>query len=102
MLKYAICEIGGSQYKLIPGKPIGVMINCEPNKTFQVPALVLVEDGKIKIGKPILSDKLTLKCLEVLKGEKIRVAKYHAKANYRRVKGYRANLAKVIWDVKRS
>lgn len=101
MLKYAILEIGGGQYKLTPGQPLKIETSCEPGKTFEAPILMLVEDGKIRIGKPYIKDKLELKCLEVLKGEKIRVAKFHAKANYRKVKGYRASLAKVIWDVKK-
>lgn len=96
MLKYAICEISGKQYRLIPGQPLEVELNGEVGKTFDVPVLVLAEDGKIKIGKPYLKDKLKLKVLETFKGKKIRVSKYHAKANYRRVKGYRASLSKVV------
>lgn len=101
MLKYAICEIGGKQYRLIPGQPLEVEVNGELGKTFDVPVLVLAEDNKIKIGKPYLKDKLTLKCLEVLKGKKIRVAKFHAKANWRKVLGFRPKFTKIVWDVKK-
>ena len=96
MLNYAICEIGGNQYKLTPGKPLLVTQSFMQDKIFEVPALILVEDGKIKIGKPYLKDKIKVKCVEVLRGEKIRVAKFHAKANYRKVTGSRANLSKII------
>ena len=96
MLNYAVCEIGGSQYKLVPGKPEIVRINAEPNKSFEVNVLVESDDGKIKVGKPYLKDKIKVKCLETLKGDKIRVAKFHAKANYRRVKGSRAQLSRII------
>lgn len=100
MLKYAICEISGKQYRLIPGQPLEVELNGELSKTFDVPVLVLADEGKIKIGKPYLKNKLTLKCLEVLKGKKIRVAKYHAKANWRKVRGFRPRFTKVVWAVK--
>lgn len=73
-----------------------VELNGELGKTFDVPVLVLAEDSKIKIGKPYLKEKLKLKVLETFKGKKIRVAKFHAKANYRRVKGYRSILSKVV------
>lgn len=66
-----------------------------------VKVLLLSENGKIKIGKPYLKETLNLKILEQFKGPKVRVAKYHAKANYRRVKGYRSKLTKVILDVKK-
>lgn len=96
MLNYAICEIGASQYKLIPGKVLLVTQSFDSDKTFEVPALILAEDGKIKIGKPYLKDKIKIRCLDVLKGKKIRVAKFHAKANYRRVRGHRANLSRIV------
>lgn len=99
MLNYAICEIGGSQYKIVPGKPLDVVLKAEPNQKLEFQVLALSEDGKIKIGKPYLKEKISLKCIEILKGEKVRVAKYSAKANYRRVTGSRANLAKLIWDL---
>lgn len=94
MLNYAICEIGGKQYKVIPGKPLEV--DFQGNKELKAKVLVLSEDGKIKVGNPYLKETLTLKLVENLKGKKIRVAKFHAKANYRRVTGYRSRLTKVV------
>ena len=101
MLNYAVCEISGKQYKVIPNKPIEVDLQSSV-KSIEVPVLLLLEDGKIKVGKPYLKEKLTLRCLENTKGEKIRVAKYHAKANYRRVTGSRAQKTKVVLDVKKA
>lgn len=101
MLNYAICEISGKQYKVIPNQPLEVDL-LEDLKTLEVPVLLLLEDGKIKVGKPYLKEKLTLKLLENTKGEKIRVAKFHAKANYRKVTGSRPKRTKVILDVKKA
>ena len=95
MLKYAICEIGGKQIRVEPGKPFEVDISSE-GKILEANILIKADDGKIQIGKPYLKEKLKLKVLETVKGKKIRVAKYHAKANYRRVKGFRPRFTQVV------
>ena len=92
MSDYAICEILGKQYKVIPGKPFKVDLLDEGQKK-EAKVLLLSEGGKIKIGTPYLKDQLTLKYLEEVKDRKIRVAKFHAKANYRKVKGHRSKKA---------
>lgn len=92
MLNYAICEIGGKQYKISPGEPLTV---AGQSGDVSVKVLLLSENGKIKIGKPYLKENLDLKSLGVIMGEKIRVAKFHAKAKYRKVTGYRKKFLKV-------
>lgn len=102
MLNYAICEISGKQYKVVPDKALEVSLPAgkaglqKEGKDIEVPVLLLSEDGKLKIGMPYLKEKLTLKRLEDIKGLKVRVAKFHAKANYRRVTGYRSKITKVV------
>ncbi len=100
MLNYAVCEISGKQYKVIPGQTLEVALQKEADKDIEVNVLLLSEDGKLKIGNPYLKEKLTLKRLEDGKGEKIRVSKFHAKANYRRSTGYRSKISKVVLDKK--
>lgn len=99
MLDYAICEISGKQFKVTPNKPIEADF-LGSDKEIETAVLLLSEDGKIKIGTPFLKDKLTLKILDTVKGKKVRVAKFHAKANFRRVKGYRSKNTKLVWAVK--
>lgn len=99
MLNYAICEISGKQYKVIPGESFE--ISFQENKgDIEANVLLISEGDKLKIGNPYLKEKLTLKRIEDTKGEKIRVSKFHAKANYRRTTGYRSKLTKVVWSVK--
>lgn len=97
MLNYAVCEIGGKQYKVMPGKSFEVDLLQGSEEAIDVNVLLLSEDDKLKIGRPYLKEKLTLKRLEDKKGEKIRVSKFHAKANFRKTIGFRARLTKVIW-----
>lgn len=101
MLNFAVCEISGKQYKVIPGKIIEIDFQGESvEDKLEANVLLLSEGGELKIGNPYLKEKLTLKRVENAKGEKIRVNKFHAKANYRRNTGYRSKVTKVILDVK--
>lgn len=95
MLNYAICEISGKQYKVIPGQAFAVSLQ-QPGDQIEVNVLLLSEDDKLQIGKPFLKEKLTLKRVEDIKGEKIRVSKFHAKANFRKTRGYRSKITKVV------
>lgn len=101
MLNFAICEISGKQYKVLPNKAIEVDYLGEVDKKIEIPILLLSEDGKVTVGNPYLKEKLTLETLATVKAEKIRVAKFHAKANYRKVAGIRPKKTKVIYSVKK-
>lgn len=96
MLGYAIVEISGKQYKITPNNSLLVDYLGDKEKKIEVSVLLLSEAGKVKVGTPYLKDKITLKVLETVKGDKIRVSKFHAKANYRRTTGYRSKLTKVV------
>jgi len=100
MLDYAVCEISGKQYKIVPNQPFEIDFLEEDQKDLEANLLLLSEQGKVKIGTPYLADKLTLKYLDTIKQDKIRVAKFHAKANYRKVTGHRAKKTRVVCIVK--
>lgn len=94
-MKYAIVEILGRQYKVEPGKELLVDRLKASGKFECDKVLLLAEEGNISLGNPYLKEKLTFEVLEEIKGDKIRVAKFHAKANYRKVKGARALQTKI-------
>lgn len=102
MLNYAICEISGKQYKVVPNQALEVDYQGEGMKNIEAAVLLLSEGGKVKLGKPYLKEKLTLDFVESARGKKIRVSKFHAKANYRRSRGYRSKLTKVVLAVKKA
>lgn len=101
MLDYAICEISGKQYKIVPNQEIIVDWLGEDAKEIEASVLLFSEGGKIKIGNPFLKEKLTLECLGTVKVNKIRVAKFHSKANFRKVTGQRPKKTKVSHAVKK-
>lgn len=98
---YAICQINGKQYKFQPNKVLEIDLTTGRQKDLSLKVLLISEDGRIKIGKPFLKDELILNVLENVKGEKLRVGKYHSKANFRRVTGQRIQHTKVILSVKK-
>lgn len=97
-MKYAIIVSGGKQYKVVEGELINVdRIDLEPGKDYKFDNVLLVStDGVATIGQPQVDGaSVSGKIVEQIKGDKIRVAKFKAKARYRRVTGFRAQLTKI-------
>ena len=89
MTAYFIVEIAGKQYKVAPGKPFKVDFLGDIKKFDCEKVLYKSKDGKVEIGAPYLTEKLAFEVISDHKVAKIRVAKYHAKANTRKVVGFR-------------
>ena len=97
-MKYAIVSTGGKQYKVSEGDVLTLeKLPLQANDTYEFPQVLLTVDGEARhIGTPVVSDAAVIaKVLEHTQGKKIRVAKFKAKAKYRRVTGFRADLTKV-------
>lgn len=90
MMNYAVVEISGRQYKVTPNKEILVDFLGEETSEFECDKVLLVSEGdKLDVGDPYLKTKLKFAVVEKVKLPKIRVFKYHAKANTRKVTGAR-------------
>ena len=97
-MNYAILKTGGKQYKVEVGSVIEVdKIDAVPESTLKFDQVLLIaQDGAYKIGRPNVDGAvITAQVLEQKKGEKIRVAKFKAKARYRKVTGHRQLLTKL-------
>lgn len=95
-MDFAICEISGRQYLVKPGQVIEVDKLTASGKSLSVNKVLLLADkGEVKVGTPYLKETIELEVLETVKKPKIRVATYHAKANYRRVKGQRREVTRL-------
>ena len=97
MDKYAVVRIGGKQYKAIEGKELLVdkivdLAKIEPE------VLLLVDDKKVKVGKPVLADvKVKIKVVtEVEKGEKLEIYKFKSKSRYRKHIGFRPQHTRLL------
>lgn len=90
MIKYAVVEISGRQYKVVPGKAFKVDFLGEEAKDFKSDKVLLsATDKDLNIGTPYLKEGLDFEVLGSGKERKIRVATYKSKANTRKVKGAR-------------
>lgn len=96
-MEYAVIKTGGKQYRVSKGAILEVdRLESEGKDIVLSEVLLFSSDGKIRIGKPFLSDiKVKATIVENLKGKKIRVAKFKAKAKYRRVMGFRPHISKL-------
>lgn len=97
-MKYAVIQTGGKQYKVAEGDVIEVehLVGASETITFDN-VLMVAQDEKAQIGMPYV-DGVSVMATVVepeLKGEKIRVAKFKAKARYRRVNGHRQLLSRI-------
>jgi large subunit ribosomal protein L21 len=97
-MKYAVFASGGKQYKVNEGSVVELeKLKAADGEELTFDTVLLhVEDGIVKVGQPHVPDVLiTAKVLGQIKARKIRVAKFKAKARYRKVYGHRQQLTQV-------
>lgn len=97
-MKYAVVRTGGKQYRVSEGDIIEVeRLTADPEKDYTFSDVLLyTADNESKIGAPLVEDVTVIgKILAHVKGEKIRVSHFKAKARYRKVTGHRQSLTKI-------
>ena len=95
---YAVIATGGKQYKVTAGNVLEVeRLTSTDGDTIVFNNVLLVVDGAaVSIGKPMVDGAtVSAKVLANIKGEKIRVSKFKAKAKYRRTTGHRQSLTQI-------
>ena len=100
-MKYAVILSGGKQYKVAEGDTVAVeKLGLKPHDKYAFEDVLLVVDGdKKQVGNPKLSGvKVAGTVVAEKKTRKVRVAKFKAKAKYRRVTGSRKVLTHVQVD----
>lgn len=95
-MQYAVIRIGGKQYKVSEGDEILVDKLADPKKV-EAEVLLVSDEGKVKVGKPVLKDaKVTLKVItEMEKGEKVEIYKFKAKSRYKKHTGFRPQYSRL-------
>lgn len=97
-MNYVILQSGGKQYRASVGTVLQLdKLKAEPGEVITFDNVLLHSvDGVSQVGTPLLSGVVvTAKVIDQIKGKKIRVAKFKAKARYRKVQGFRAHLTNV-------
>ena len=90
-------KTGGKQYLVSPGQKIQIeKLGRKENEIIFDHVLLLVKDGKIKIGKPFIEKaKVIGKILGEKKGKKIVILKHRPRSSYKVKKGHRQILTEV-------
>ncbi len=97
-MNFAVIKAAGKQYKVTPGSILEVdKIEGEKGKNISFDEVLLLGDDKTTlIGTPLVKNaSVTAKIVDQIKGDKVRVAKFKAKARFRRVTGFRSQLTKI-------
>ena len=100
-MKDAVVKTGGKQYRVSEGDVILIdRVEGKESDIMTFPEVLLYNaDGAVTVGTPFVSTvTVSGTIMAALKGEKIRVAKFKAKARSRKVRGYRHSLTQVKID----
>lgn len=98
-MKYAIVEIGGHQVWVEEGQYFitNKILTAQGSILLLKRILLTREEGQLFFGYPYLQN-VTISCqvIEHLRGSKISVFKMKAKKGYRRKKGHRQEMTKLL------
>lgn len=100
-MKYAVITSGGKQYKVSEGDVVLVdKIEAKEKDSYTFPQVLLFVDGETrKVGTPTVAGVSVVgTVMGQKKTRKVRVAKFKAKAKYRRVTGFRASVTEIKID----
>lgn len=96
---YAIVEAGGRQWRVEPGAQVTInRLAVEVGKSHVIDRVLLASDGQsVRVGQPYCAGaKVLCEVLEHLKGAKVISYKFRRRENYRKTKGHRQHLTKLL------
>lgn len=90
-MKKAVISTGGKQYLVSEGDTVEVELIKDVGKTLTFKPLLVIDDQKVNIGKPLLdTSKVDAQLVEADKqSEKVVSIRYKAKKRVRKVRGHR-------------
>ena len=96
---YAVIELGGRQWKVEPGTRFDInRLPSDVGGTHTVERVLLAHDGTaLQIGRPYVAGARVLcEVLEHAKGPKTVSYKFRRRENYRRTRGYRQPVTRLL------
>ena len=96
---YVIVDIAGQQFKVEQGQEVFVhrLEGKEGDKLEFDKVLLVDNDGKVKVGKPIVKGaKIDAKIVNHLRADKVVVFKKKRRKGYQKSSGHRQDLTKVL------
>ncbi len=89
---YALVEILGKQYKAVEGEVLRVdLLHLEEGSSYETDKVLAVVDGEdARFGTPYVAGACVKATVgSEVKGDKIKVYKFHRRKGYRRTQGHR-------------
>ncbi|HOI44836.1 MAG TPA: 50S ribosomal protein L21 [Candidatus Aminicenantes bacterium] len=96
---YAVIKTGGKQYRVQAGDSLSVeKLDVETGEMFNFDQVLLIEDGdKVIVGTPFIENAVVrAEVVENYKDDKVLVFKKKRRKQYRRTRGHRQPLTRVL------
>jgi large subunit ribosomal protein L21 len=96
---YAVVEISGRQWRVEPGTQLTVnRVGAEAGATHVVDRVLMASDGKVvKIGRPYCAGaKVVCEVLSNGRGPKVITYKFRRRENWRKTRGHRQDVTKLL------
>ena len=96
-MKQAVILVGGKQYVATEGETLRVDLLPEGTKELETDALLVIDGDKTTVGTPTVKGvKVKAKVVEPeVKGDKVRVIRYHSKKRVHKENGHRQRYSKI-------
>ncbi len=96
-MKKAVILVGGKQYIAAEGETLRVDLLPAGTKELEMDALLVMDGDKTKVGTPTVKGvkvKATV-VEELVKGDKVRVIRYHSKKRVHKENGHRQKYSEI-------
>lgn len=93
----AVIQVGGKQYIVAEKETLLVDHLQEGTKELTLEPLMVFDEKEAKVGTPVVAGaKVSAEVVEpLIKGEKVRVAKFEAKKRVKTINGHRQQYSKI-------
>ena len=89
-MKKAVILVGGKQYLVAEKETLRVDLLPAGTKELETDALLVIDDDKTTVGTPTVKGvKVSAKVVDEVKGDKVRVIRYHSKKRVHKETGHR-------------
>lgn len=95
---YAVVSTGGKQLKVAEGDIVAVeKLDAEVGSTVDLDVIFLADDENIVVDPASLEKaKVVAEVVEHFKGDKVMIFKFKKRKGYKRTRGHRQNLTRVL------
>lgn len=89
-MAYAVIQSGGKQFRVTEGQIVRVpSINQEVGKNVELVALAITDGSNVRVGTPVLDNKVKATVVEHGRGDKVIVFKFKRRKQFKKKQGHR-------------